>query len=157
MRYDLNLPGFEGRGLSLDTGPMLGNPTLLIDGRPAPQPARGEYLLRRNDGLDVKATVLPSRFADPVPTVVIDGEPIRVAEPLRWYDWLWMGLPVLLVLIGGGFGLVVGLLAVIPSAQVMRTQSSLVGRYGLSGLVSVAAVAFFFAARGVLQYLGWWQ
>ena len=71
---------------------------------------RGEYLIQRDDGSEAIAK-LKYRFLDPVPNVVVDEAEIKVVEPLQWYQWLWAGLPILLVFGGGALGGALGFLA----------------------------------------------
>ena len=56
MKYAVNLQGFEGQTIELQTQGMLSGPKLLVNGKPASKgEKRGEMLLRRNDGKEVVA------------------------------------------------------------------------------------------------------
>jgi hypothetical protein len=80
-------------------------------------------------------------FFDPVPKVEVDGEAIELARSLTWYEYVWMGLPILLVFVGGGIGALFGLTAVYSSARIFRSERTTTAKYFLSGLTSLGAVA----------------
>jgi len=40
--------------------------------------------------------------------VVFDGQTITLVSPLRWYEYAWMSLPLLLVFAGGALGALFG-------------------------------------------------
>jgi YD repeat-containing protein len=80
---------------------------------------------------------------DPIPKIEIAGSLIKLARPLRWYEYLWMGLPVLLVFEGGWVGALVGLAAVYSSTQIFRGDRTTTAKYALTGAISIAAVSVF--------------
>lgn len=140
MQHLLNLPGFEGRQLVLEEAGWLSGAKLLLDGRAAPKGAkRGEYLLRRNDGRDAVAQ-LKGVFLDPVPYLLLEGRTIRVAEPLQWYQWVWAGMPLVLVAAGGCIGGVCGALAVGLNVRIFRMKMNPVLQFLLTGAISGVAL-----------------
>ncbi len=158
MQIPVNARGFENRGLMVDTGNFWSSPVLMIDNMPAPKGAkRGQYLLRRNDGVEATAYWSKTNFLDSVPQIVIDGETFTLAEPLKWYHWVWMGLPVMLVFVGGALGAFIGLMAVALNSRVFRSEQRGILKYVFTGIVSavaigiyaVAAIALAQAIRGV--------
>ncbi|MBP7688077.1 MAG: hypothetical protein KA765_09220 [Thermoflexales bacterium] len=122
---------------------------------PAPKgPKRGQFLLRRNDGVEVVARFIKGYFLDPIPTVVIDEHPYVVAEPMKWYQWLWVGLPVLLVFSGGALGGLIGGAATGINGRVFRSTQQTVAKYLITGLISIIAiVAFLMSATLFTQTL----
>ena len=145
MEYPLTLPGFEGRRLVVQTGGLFSGSKLMIDGRPAPKgPKRRQLLLRRDDGAEVIAQLRTTNFVDPVPQVVIDGQTIALAEPLKWYHWLWAGLPLSLVFIGGLLGGISGGLATYVNGRIFRSDLSGFAKYAVAGFFSVSAVIAYF-------------
>lgn len=152
MQYPVPLEGFDGRQLVVETPGFFSSAKLMIDGQPVPKGAkRGEFLLHRNDGIEVTAK-LKNMFLDPVPQVVIDNRVIKVVEPLRWYQWVWAGLPVLLVFAGGALGAVFGLIATSFNARLFRTEMSVTAQYGLVAIISIGAVlAYFLLATIVIS------
>jgi len=80
---------------------------------------------------------------DPVPQVVIDGQTFPVTEPLKWYQWLWSGLPFVLAIIGGALGGLFGGIACAINGRVFRYNLNGLAKYLLTGLVSLGAVVAF--------------
>lgn len=141
MRYRVPVEGFKQRPVELETAGLFGGPRLLQNGEPAPKgPKRGSFTLIRDDGTEVVARVRPSFFVDPVPAVQIGDQQIRVVRAFRWYEIAWLGLPVLLVFVGGAIGAGVGFAAAIVNATIMRSDRPALLRYLQTGGVSVLAV-----------------
>jgi hypothetical protein len=154
MEYPLNLPGFEGRQLSLQTAGFFSGPKLLLDGQPAPPgPKRGQFALRRNDGTQAVAELRNPLFIDPVPQVVVDGKPHQAAAPLKWYQWVWAGAPLVLLAVGGALGGVLGALAMVVNGRIFRTGLNGVLKYAITGVVSFGAVIVWFGVALVLSLL----
>ena len=104
MIYKLNIEGCEGQNIEVEARFWSG-PTLLVNGHPAPKGSkRGEMLLRCNDGTQVIARWKPQCMGFDVPQLVVRDKVIRLVEPLKWYQWLWSGLPIVLVFVGGAVG-----------------------------------------------------
>lgn len=143
MGYPVNIEGFEGQSIVVEPPGFVSNAKLLVNGQPAPRGARrGEMLLRRNDGKDVIATWKNS-FLD-VPALMVDGKTINVVTPLKWYEWTWNALPVLLVTMGGALGGVIGVLAFSGNLKIFRSSENPVLKYILTGVVSFVAVVVYF-------------
>lgn len=148
MQYPLSLPGFENRRLLVETGGFWSGAKIMIDGEPAPKgPKRGQFLLRRNDGTEIIAQLRVHNFLDPVPQVVIGGENIQIAEPLKWYQWVWGGFPFALAIIGGALGGLVGGIALVINGRIFRSDIKNPTKYLLTGIIStITVIAFFILA-----------
>jgi hypothetical protein len=96
---------------------------------------------------------LRSNGIDPVPRLEVDGKAIELARPLKWYEYLWIGLPVLLIFAGGALGALIGLTATYCNAHVLRSERGVASRYALTALVSISATAAFIALAAILQIL----
>jgi hypothetical protein len=152
MQYPLSLPGFENRGLFVETGGFWSGAKIIIDGEPAPKgPKRGQFLLRRLDGTEIIAQLRVNNFLDPIPQVVIDGENILIAEPLKWYQWVWGGLPFALAIIGGALGGLLGGIALVINGRVFRSDLKNPVKYLLTGIISIATVIAFFVSAVLLN------
>jgi hypothetical protein len=138
VQYDISAPGLEGRRIQVAGGGPRKRPSLLVDGMPAPEGTNpGEYLIHRNDGASVIATVARSRTPlDPVPRVTIAGEEIAVRPRLTGAQVVWSGLPLLLGVTSGVLGIVVGTAAMVQNLRIFRRGS---GRYPRTLMVSLAA------------------
>lgn len=147
MEYPVDIAGFEDRQIVVKGGGFFSGPKLLVDGQPAPKgPKRGQLLLRRNDGTEVIAQLRSTNFIDPIPQIIVDGQTIRIAEPLEWYQWLWAGIPVALVFVGGLLGGLCGGIATVINGRVFRSEMNSLAKYVLTGVVSVVAVIAYFVA-----------
>lgn len=148
MDFPIDHPGFVGRGLTVRTAGFFGGPKLLVDGQPAAG-KRGVFVLRSSGGEDVEIRLSSNHF-DPVPKLSIGGSAVELARPLRWYEYAWMGLPLVLVLEGGAMGALIGMAAIYLSARVFRGGMGGLAKYAATGAISLAAVAaFLFAALAI--------
>ena len=144
------IPGFEGRQVWVQTAGAFSGSKLFVDGRPAdPGPKRGQYLLHRNDGWQVTA-FFKGGFPDPIPTLVVNGQTIRLAPPLAWYEWIWIGIPLLLIVLGGSIGGALGGAATALNAHLFRGQTNPAAKYFLSGLVSAACLVIWLVIVGAI-------
>ena len=101
------------------------------------------------------ARVRPSFLVDPVPAIQIGDQQVRVVRAFQWYEIAWLGLPILLVFVGGAIGAGVGFAAAIVNASIMRSDRPAVLRYLQTGGVSVlAVVAWIVLAAVLLRALG---
>ncbi len=139
MQYFVPVDGFEENQIEIKPAGYLSNAKLLVNGQEAPKGSkRGEYLLQRNDGVEVKAKFKNMLF-DPIPQVVINDEQvIKVVEPLKWYQWLWASLPILLIFMGGALGAFFGIIATNISIRIYRSEMGAIAQYLLIGLISIA-------------------
>ncbi len=153
MSYHAKIEGLEGQNIEVNVS-FWAAPKLLVNGEPAPKGTkRGEIVLQRNDGKQVTATWKPQFLGLDVPQLVVDGKVITLVEPLRWYQWIWGGWPVMLLLIGGALGAIAGIIAAAINAKVFRTELSDVLKYVVTGVVSVLAVVAYFVAAIILSLL----
>lgn len=145
MQYPVPVEGFEESQIVIETPGFFSSAKLLINGQPAPKGSkRGQYLLQRNDGTEVKAK-LKSMFLDPVPQVVInDDQVVKLVEPLKWYQWIWAGLPILLVFAGGVLGAILGMVATSFSTRIFRSEMDTAAQYAVVAVISIVAVVTYF-------------
>lgn len=153
MSYTVNIEGFEGQQIEVNVGFWSG-PKLLVNGGPAPKGnKRGEMVLQRNDGRQVVATWKPQILGFDVPQLLVDGKAVNLIEPLKWYQWIWGGWPVVLLFVGGALGAIAGLVGFSINAKIFRTEMSEVLKYVVTGAVSVLAVLAYFVVALVISIL----
>lgn len=146
MSYPAKIEGFEYQNIEVQTGFWTG-PRLLVNGEPAPKGSkRGEMILRRDDGRQVTATWKPQFLGLDVPQLVVDGRTVQLVEPLKWYQWVWGGWPIVLLFVGGALGAIVGMLGAVINARVFRAEISEILKYVVTGVVSILAVLVYFVA-----------
>ena len=86
MNYTTNIEGFEDQNIVANVGFWTGT-RLLVNGAAAPKGnKRGEMVLQRNDGRQVTATWKPQFLGLDVPQLSVDGQPIVLVKPLKWYQ-----------------------------------------------------------------------
>ena len=151
MDLPIKHEAFAGRGLALRTAGFFKGPRLIIDGGEV-KGKRLRFSLRDNSGQE-REIRLKTNGLDPVPKVQIGGQAIKLARPLAWYEYAWMGIPIALVFVGGGLGALFGLAAVYSSARIFRSDRGTASKYGLSALISLGAALAFFVAALVVQLL----
>lgn len=151
MDYSISLPGFGGRQPVLRTRWLRG-PLLLQDGVPATKAAtRGSFILRRNDGSSASARIVQRAFGfDPVPDVDIDGQRITLVPPLRWWQWLICGFPLVLVAVGGALGGLIGAAGMYVNVAILRSDLSPALRYLFVGVTTASALAGFVLLRAIV-------
>jgi hypothetical protein len=140
MSYILKLEGFEGQKVEVMVSFWTG-PKLTMNGQP-PQKGlkRGEMLLSRNDDRQVVATWTPQMMGLDVPQLVVDGKTISLATPLKWYQWVWSALPILLIFLGGLLGGITGVMTFTINTGIFRSRSNEIMKYVVTGVISIVAV-----------------
>lgn len=146
MRYPVHLEGFDGQTLEIQPGGLFSGPKVFVNHQPAPKGKGREVILRRTDGTSVTATLKPSVLGLDVPQLIVEGKTIRAIDPLKWYIWAWIALPILLVFVGGALGGIVGWLGFMTNAKVVRSKMDGLAKFALTAAVSVLVVAAFLAA-----------
>jgi hypothetical protein len=111
--------------------------TLLVDGRPATRQGRKRYLIPTDDGGSETLELKPG-FLSLDPKVIFRDETHELEEPLAWYEWVLVALPLLLV-VGGAVGGALGVIAVFINHRIIRSKMSTPARIGTSLGVTVAA------------------
>jgi hypothetical protein len=155
MDYQVEHPDFQGRGLAVRTGGLFGGTRLVLDGSLVGG-KRAKYSVRDNEG-SPRVIKLKGNGLDPVPKLHVDGDIISLTRSLAWYEYAWMGLPIILVFSGGALGALFGLLATYSSARIFRSDRGAGSKFALSGLISLGAVACFFAGATALQLAISWN
>ena len=146
--YALHLPGFEDRKVVIKL-PMWSKISVAVDGEPAPRQGKA-YLLRDNSGAFVELKVMP-RMLDPLPLLEYAGEELHLARPFTWYEYLWMGLPIALMFLGGALGGGLGFLGVYSNARVLRSSMHPVVKFLLTGFISLFVTGLFMAVAALLH------
>ena len=146
MSYPVKLPGFEGQELVVEPAGLFSGPKLLVNGQPAPKgKGRGEMFIRRNDGKDVPV-VFRNNFLD-VPALMVEGKPLDLVEPLKWYEWVWNALPIVMIFFGGALGGLIGALAVTFNLKVFRSSKNVMLKYLFTGAIGLGAFALYFVLK----------
>jgi hypothetical protein len=154
LRIEVRHPAFKSQHLAVETASSLfGGPKLLLNGAIVKRRKR-LYPVTSDSGAEALVQI-KYNLVDPVPTLKIGEETIKLVEPLQWYEYAWSGLPILLVFTGGALGGLVGGVAAVANGRLFRSDRGAIAKYGLAGLITVsAAVAFFVLAVALRLAIG---
>lgn len=152
MRYVVAVEGFEGREIAVELAGFFTRTTLIVDDVPAVKSGKStEYTLTRNDGREVVASLKPVFFLDTVPQLIVDGKTYQLAEPLKWYQWVWSGIPVALYFSGGLLGALWGMVGLYANSRLFRSKLTPVLQYAATAGVTVLAVVLFLGSAMLFQ------
>ncbi|MCG5471759.1 hypothetical protein LADH09A_005761 [Micromonospora sp. LAH09] len=115
----LSVAGVAGP-IVIATKALWGHPAVSVAGVPAPRTGR-RYALPAVDGGVVQAT-LRTPFADPYPTMEINGVQHRTGPPVPVFLRILAPLPILLLIVGGVLGGLIGALGFLANLTVARTR-----------------------------------
>ena len=142
MEIEVQHPAFKSQHLALVAASGFSGPQLLLNGEVVKR-RKGLYPVVSDSGTEILVK-MKYNLVDPIPTLSIDDQPVRLAEPLQWYEYGWSGLPLLLMFIGGALGGLVGGYATVVNGRIFRSDRGLTTKYGLAGAVTVSAVVIYF-------------
>ena len=132
----------------MDINAFTGRHTMTVGGQPATRTGRRTYHLPTTGGGTVEAFVRPT-FFDVYPSVRIGGVSHRLGPPTPVWLRVVMLLPIVL-LAGGGLGILLGLVAVLVNATILRASVSAAAKVLLMiGVLVLAAVAWLAAAAAI--------
>lgn len=121
-RYPIKIPGFGKQQIELEISGFLGKTRILINGIPAEKGHRkDEFVLYQPDGIRVSAQ-LQNTFFDALPKVIVHGEAYEILPPLTWYQYVFAGLSLILVLYGGGYGGLLGMISFLINIRLFRSS-----------------------------------
>jgi hypothetical protein len=140
---------FRGRDLTIRTAGLFKSARLFVD-HVEVKGKRSKFSVSDNKGR-TREIKLKLNGLDPAPKVEIDGITISLTRSLTWYEYLWIGLPIVLVFTGGALGAIFGLFATYASSRIFRSNRKPGAKYVLTGAVSLGAVAAFFISAGTIQ------
>jgi hypothetical protein len=142
MRIPIQHPAFKSKRLSVEQAGFFTGPKVLLDGVVVKK-QKGRYPVMSDSGQQV---LIQMRYnlLDPIPTVKIGDAPIELAKPLRWFEYAWIGVPMLLVFAGGALGGFVGAGSTVVNGRIFRSDRSAVAKYALAAVTTVAGAAIFF-------------
>jgi Zn-dependent protease len=141
MRIPIQHPAFKSKGLSVEPASFFSGPKLLLDGV-AVKKQKGRYPVVSDSGQQVLIQVRYN-LLDPIPTVKIGDAAVELAKPLQWFEYAWIGVPMLLVFAGGALGGFVGAGSTVVNGRIFRSDRSAVSKYALAAVTSITGAAIF--------------
>lgn len=160
MTFPLNAPE-SSQILSVQTGTWGDNAVLLVSGKPVPPAESGAFVVPATEDGKTITVRLKTGFLDTVPVAYVNDRAIRLLPPLALWDYLLLGLPLGLLLVGGALGGIIGAVCAYGNVALFRGlqagQKPPLLRYALPLLVTLGAVALhrglLFAVVGLLHTL----
>jgi hypothetical protein len=149
MRIGIKHPAFKSKHLSVEQASFFSGPKLLLDGVVVKK-EKGGYPVVSDSGQQVMIQ-MRYNLLDPIPTIKVGDAAIELAKPLRWFEYAWIGLPMLLVFAGGALGGFVGGGSTVVNGRIFRSERSTVAKYALAAVTTVAGAAVFFAIAVATQ------
>ena len=149
MEMRVRLPGFELQRVIVQTTGLVSGPKLLVNGKRVTKV--GGFLRPRDDNNAEIAMRFRHRFFDPIPNLEIGGNLMQLAPPLKWHQYAWMMLPILLVIGGGLLGAICGVIAMMLSAHIFRSERPVALRYALTAAISLASVVMYVASASAVH------
>jgi len=149
MRIEIMHPAFKSKRLSVETASFLAGPKLLLNGVALKRKGRS-YLVESDSGQELAIKVMYN-FLDPIPKVKIGEDTIELAKPLQWYEYAWIGVPMLLVFAGGALGGFVGAGSTVVNGRIFRSDRGALSKYTLAGVTTVVGGVVFFVMAIAIQ------
>jgi hypothetical protein len=131
-------------------------PKILVNGQPTlPGKDKNQFIVKSETGIETTIDLTVSNLFDILPTVELNGSPVRIAKPLAWYECVVIALPLILIGIGGAIGGMVGAIAVTFTRSVMRSNLNPVLRYAASiGVTFIAVIVWLMLALIIRKAMG---
>jgi hypothetical protein len=142
MQIEVNHSAFKTQRLSVETASFFAAPKLLVNAVVLKRKG-GSYLVASDSGQQLKIQV-KYNFLDPIPKVKIGEETIELAKPLQWFEYAWIGVPMLLVFAGGALGGFVGAGSMVVNGRIFRSDRGVFSKYALAGITTLAGAIVFF-------------
>ncbi|MDX1963503.1 MAG: hypothetical protein SFX18_10140 [Pirellulales bacterium] len=156
MRYRLHIPGFENDVVEIERGKWFTGPELFVNNQPmAKETKNGGFLLESSAGKKYTAKWEQDFFAMlDVPRIVIEGVSYGAVKRLQWYEILFWGLPLLLIMLDKVLGTVVGVIGFNVNLLLARSKLPTFGKWFLGIIVSVLSLLTYFALVALLTLIG---
>ena len=151
MEIPISHEKLQGQRISLRTAGLFSGAKILSNGNPI-KGKGNKYILRDSQGAEV-IVIIKNSLLDPIPKIEIDKDEIQLARPLTWYEYTWMGLPIILVFAGGALGAIIGFTAAYSSSRIFRSERSTAKKYLVTGAISFAAVILFLGLAVAIDLL----
>ncbi len=151
MQLEVQHPAFKVQRLSVETARAFLGPRLLLNGTFLKK-QKGRYTVKADSGAETTIQ-LKYNYLDPIPKIKIGEEVIEIATPLKWYEYVWIGIPIALVGAGGAIGALCGLVAANSNGRIFRSDHSPIAKYGLSALMTLGALVAFVILATVFKLL----
>ncbi len=146
--FQIDYPNFKLNKLIV-RGSFYGKPKLFLNGKKVKPTNRNIFSRKRkykikNDNGTVITAILIYRWMDAIPILEIDGIKIEIRKSLKWYEYIWIAIPLILMFIGGAIGGFIGAVGILTNSVLFRKFTSQFAKYLVTGVNSFIAFLFFF-------------
>ncbi len=153
LDFNINLPGIESGRLLVRAGYFRG-PKVFLDDRKL-KPLKKQFFKKTktyhiNNDANVSFEIkIKKRFFDAVPVLFVNGEKTTLAKKLRWYEYIFIFIPLLLFYFGyiGGF---IGGAAAFTNSIIFRKIKKSALKYTM---VILNIFAAFYVALNIVIFL----
>jgi len=127
--FPVKIKGFENKRIELESSGFFSPARLLVNGVKAESGIKNnEVILRKEDGTKV-SVYIQNAFFDTIPRLVVNGETISVAPPLKWHQYVLCGLTLFLIFYGGAIGAVLCMIGFLINIRTMRNNWKITWKY----------------------------
>jgi len=150
---EIKYPLLGDNKLVLKLSGVFGSPKLFLNDRKI-EKFNKKYSMTEKIGKPFEVQLKSNGF-DPVPKVIINNDEFEIVTPFKWYEYLVMGLPILLALQGGALGALFGFAALKANSTIFRSDRKILEKYLLIiGLNIVVVLLFLGLAMLIGDLLG---
>lgn len=129
--------GFEGRNLKIIDNGIFKPYDIFIGGQKVRR-TKFKYIVTDNNGKEIEIKFIWNFLFDPG-KVSIRNQVFVIKDPLRWYQYIWSGWPILMIFVGGAIGGSLGAAAVTINTQIFRTKLHGFLKYLVAFFISIFA------------------
>jgi len=156
MKYSFSLPQLPDTVINVDISFWSGKRIVLVNGIPAEKSAKSKfnkpkYIISSPDGTENILEIRQSAF-DGGLTVFLNDTKIPISRPLKWYEYLMGGLPILLIFAGGALGALFGGIGAYANFKIIRSKMNIVAKMFVTLGISVLSVILYFAFALLINY-----
>jgi hypothetical protein len=153
MIKKIDVKGFEGYRIEVDTGGLIHRPTLFMDGKPVVEGFFGnKFDLIKKDGTKVPGRWKTQLLGLDTPMLEIENKIYYFVDPNPWYVMLWSALPVLLLTRDLLWGTLFGLVGFSINMRVFHKEWTTWRKVLVSGAVTIGWVLFFLLTEPVFLF-----
>jgi len=127
MEYPINLTELNDNKLKLVVPEFFGKTKIMYNDFEV-EKINKRYSINNHSDKPILIT-LKNNYFDPVPKVFVNEKQIQLVEPLKWYEYVWMGLPLFLAFQGGLLGALLGFIAIRLNSIIFRKDKNQIIKY----------------------------
>ncbi len=157
MNYPLKIDGFENQDIQYIQNGINASAQILVNGEPPIASENGlRWLLTRDDGKTVQAFFHKRSIFSNGQALEVDGKaywPEGITQ-MKWYQYLWCSIPLVLLFIGGAVGGIFGAIGMFANTRIFynnELQPTL--KYVLTLGISIGVLVLYFVVALAISRL----